>query len=54
LLSKFEIAFKTIRKNNIDGKETLRKYKFRKLRREASASEHVGLIFIFDFKEEHE
>jgi hypothetical protein len=54
LLSKFKRAFETIRKNNKDGKKTLRKYKFRKPRRKVSTSEHVGLIFIFDFEEEQE
>jgi len=52
LLSKFEKAFKMIKKNNIDCKETLRKYNFKKLRREACISEQVGPIFIFDIKEE--
>jgi hypothetical protein len=47
-------VFEVIRKNNKDCKKTLRKYNFKKLRRKASTSEHVGPIFIFDSKEEWE
>jgi hypothetical protein len=57
-LSNFERAFETIRNNNKDCKETLRKFNLRKPRREAGMSEHVGLvlilILIFDSKEEWE
>jgi hypothetical protein len=51
LLFKFESAFEVIKKNNRDCKETLKKYNFKKLRREACTSEQVGSIFIFDTKE---
>jgi hypothetical protein len=49
---KFEKAFEAIKKNDKDCKETLRRYKFRKLKREVSTSEKVGSISIFDFEEE--
>jgi hypothetical protein len=54
VLCKFERAFEAIRKNNRYYKEALRKYNFRKPRREVGMSEHVGPIFIFDSKEEWE
>jgi isochorismate hydrolase len=53
LLFKFERDFNVIKNNNKNYKDTLRKYNFKKLR-EACTSEHVGLIFIFDIKEERE
>jgi hypothetical protein len=43
-----------IRKNNKDCKETLSKFNLRKPRRETRMSEQVGLILIFDSKEEWE
>ncbi len=51
-LSKFERASETIKNNNKDYKETLRKYNSRKPRREVGKSEHVGPILISDFEEE--
>jgi len=48
----FEKAFETIFKNERDCKETLRRYNFRKPRREASPSEQVNPISIFNSKEE--
>jgi hypothetical protein len=45
-LFKFERAFEAIRKNKKDCKETLRKYSFRKSRKDTSANEQVGPIFI--------
>jgi hypothetical protein len=50
-LFKFERAFEVIKKNNRDCKETLKKYNFKKLRREACTSQQVGSIFISDTKE---
>jgi hypothetical protein len=41
-------AFEAIFKNDKNYKKTLRKYNFKKLRKEASTNEQVGLIFIFD------
>jgi hypothetical protein len=49
-LFKFEKAFEAIRKNDRDCKETLWRYSFRKPKREASTSEQVGLISVFDSK----
>jgi hypothetical protein len=43
-----------IRKNNKDCKKTLRKYYFKKPKREASTNEQVGLILISNSKEELE
>jgi hypothetical protein len=54
LLFKFERTFEAIRKNNRDCKKTLRKHNFKKHRREVNTSEQVGLILIFDSKEERE
>jgi hypothetical protein len=51
-LFKFEKTFEAIRKNDRDCKETLRRYNFRKPKKEEGTSEQVGLIFIFDFEEE--
>ncbi len=45
-------AFEEIRKNERDCKVTLRRYNFRKPRRETSPSEQVSSISIFDFEEE--
>jgi hypothetical protein len=53
-LSKFEIAFEAIRKNNNDYKEILKKYIFRMPKRESCTSAQVGLIFISNSKEEQE
>jgi hypothetical protein len=50
MLSRFEKVFETIRKNNRNCKEILKKYNLKKSRRKASTNEHVGLIFIFDSK----
>jgi hypothetical protein len=41
-----------IRKNNKDCKETLKKYSFKKCRREVNTSEQLGLILISDFGQE--
>jgi len=46
----FEKSFETIFKNERDCKETLRRYNFRKPRREASPSEQVNPISISDSK----
>jgi hypothetical protein len=51
-LSKFEKAFEAIRKNDKDCKETLRRYNFRKPRREVGTSEQIGPFSIFDSKKE--
>jgi hypothetical protein len=48
-ISKFEKTFEVTRKNERDYKETLRKYSFRKPRREAGFSEQVNPISIFRF-----
>jgi hypothetical protein len=40
--------------NKRNYKENLKKYNLKKPKREASTNEHVGLIFIFDSKEELE
>jgi hypothetical protein len=53
-LSKFERAFQAIRKNDRDYKETLRKYIFRKLKRQVGINEHVGSISISNFEKEGE
>jgi hypothetical protein len=50
--SKFEKTFEEIRKNERDCKETLRRYSFRKPRREVGPSEQVNLISISNFEEE--
>ncbi len=47
----FERAFETLRKNERDYKKTLRRYNFRKHRREASPSEQIGLISISNYEE---
>jgi hypothetical protein len=46
MLSKFEKAFEVIKKNNKKYKEILRKYNFRKPRKEICTSEQVGPNFI--------
>jgi hypothetical protein len=46
-----ERAFEAIRKNERDYKETLKRYNFRKPRREANPSEQVGPISISNFEE---
>jgi hypothetical protein len=48
-ISKFEKTFEVTRKNERDYKETLRKYSFRKPRREVGFSEQVNPISIFRF-----
>jgi hypothetical protein len=53
-LSKFERDFQTIRKNNRDCKETLKKYNLGKPRKKACTSEWVGLILSSNFEEEQE
>jgi hypothetical protein len=50
-MSKFEKAFGKIRKNKRDYRETLKRYSFRKPKREAGPSEQVDPISIFYFKE---
>jgi hypothetical protein len=52
LISKFERDFEAIRINKIDCKETLRRYNFRKPRREGGPNEQVDSISISDFEEE--
>ncbi len=49
---KFEKAFEEFFLNERDYKETLRRHNYRKPRRKASPSEQVGLISIYDSKEE--
>jgi hypothetical protein len=51
-LFKFEKYFEAIRKNDKKCKEILMRYNFKKPIREASTSEQVGSISIFDFEEE--
>jgi len=51
LISKFEKTFEAIRKNEIDFRETFRRYNFRKPKRKAGPSEQVNLISIFYFEE---
>jgi hypothetical protein len=51
-LSKFEKTFEAIFLNDKDCKETLRRYDFKRSRREVSTSEKVGLISISDSKKE--
>ncbi len=51
-ISRFERAFEAIRKNERDYKETLRRYSFRKPKRQVGFSEQVGLIFISNFEED--
>jgi hypothetical protein len=48
----FERAFEAIRKNERDCKETLRRYNFKKPRREVGPSEQIGLIYVSKFEEE--
>jgi len=48
----FEKAFEAIKKNNKDCKKTLRRYNFRKHRKEVGTSEQVDSISIFDFEKE--
>jgi hypothetical protein len=45
------ITFEEIKKSDRDLKVILRRYNFRKPRREASPSEQINSIFIFDFEE---
>jgi hypothetical protein len=52
MISKLAKAFEEIRKNERDCRVTLKIYSFRKPRREASPSEQVSLISIFDFEED--
>jgi hypothetical protein len=51
-LFKFEKAFEVIRKNDKDYKETLKRYSFRKPRREAGTSEQVNPTSISNSEEE--
>jgi hypothetical protein len=51
-ICKFEKAFEEIRKNKRNCKETLRRYSFKKPKREVGPSEQVDPISIFDSKEE--
>jgi hypothetical protein len=53
-LFKFEKYFETIIKNNKNCKENLKMHNSRKSRREVNTNEHVGLILIFDSKEDWE
>jgi hypothetical protein len=50
-ISKFEKVFEEILRNERDCKETLRRYSFRKPRREVGPSEQVNPISIFDSEE---
>jgi hypothetical protein len=52
LISKFEKSFEEFRKNKRYCKESLRRYSFRKPRRETCSSEQVGPISISNFEEE--
>ncbi len=51
-MSKFEKAFEAIRKNDKDCKEILRRYNFRKPRREVGTSEKIGPLSIFYCKKD--
>jgi hypothetical protein len=51
-LSKLERAFEAIKNNNINYKKTLRKYNFKKPRKDKGVSEQVGSVFISNIKEE--
>jgi hypothetical protein len=53
-ISKFERNFEAIKKNERDYKETLRKYSFRKPKRQAGPNEQVSLIFVSDSEEDHQ
>jgi len=48
----FEKAFEAIKTNNKDCKKTLRRYNFKKRRKEVGTNEQVGSISIFDFEKE--
>jgi hypothetical protein len=50
--SNFEKVFEAIFKNDKDCKETLKRYNFRKPKKEASTSEQVSPISISDYKKE--
>jgi hypothetical protein len=50
-LFKFEKYFETIKKNDRDCKETLKRDNFRKPKKEANTSEQVGSISIFNSNE---
>ncbi len=52
MISKFERAFEVIRKNERDCKEILRRYNFRKPRKQAGSNEQDP-ISILDSKENH-
>jgi hypothetical protein len=49
-LSKFEKVFKAIKKKQQKLQFFLKKYNFKKPKRETGTSEHVGSIFISDTK----
>jgi hypothetical protein len=51
-LSKFDKTFEAIRKNDKDCKKNLKRYSIKKSKRTTSKNEQVGLISIFDSKEE--
>jgi hypothetical protein len=51
-LFKLERAFEAIKNNNINYKKTLRKYNFKKPRKDKGVSEQVGSVFISNIKEE--
>jgi len=51
LIFKFEKTFEKIRKNKRYYRETLKRYNFRKPKREAGLSEQVDPISIFNFEE---
>jgi hypothetical protein len=53
LIPKFEKAFEAIMKNERDYKETLKRYSFRKPRRQVGPSEQVGPISISNYGEDH-
>jgi hypothetical protein len=54
LISKFENFFEEINKNEKDCKETLRRYNFKRPRKQAGPSEQFSPIFISNSKEDHQ
>jgi hypothetical protein len=52
-ISKCERALEAIRKDEKDYKGTLKRYSFKKPRRQASFSKQIGPISISNFEEDH-
>ncbi len=51
MISKSKKAFEANKKNEKECKKTLRRYSFKKPKREVGSSEQVGPISIFDYEE---